>query len=72
MGPSAAPRPPSLCTPLLRSAEIQSRLRMATHGEGGFSVFVGLRGSSQELGLEATNYYIYSDDNLDQMYIPLH
>lgn len=45
---------------------------MATHGEGGFSVFVGLRGSSQELGLEATNYYIYSDDNLDQMYIPLH
>ncbi|XP_065601092.1 all-trans-retinol 13,14-reductase [Cyrtonyx montezumae] len=47
--------------------EIQSRLRMATHGEGGFSVFVGLRGSSQELGLEATNYYIYSDSNLDQI-----
>lgn len=47
--------------------EIQSRLRMATHGEGGFSVFVGLRGSSQELGLEATNYYIYADDNLDQI-----
>uniref|UniRef100_A0A8C3LU49 All-trans-retinol 13,14-reductase n=1 Tax=Chrysolophus pictus TaxID=9089 RepID=A0A8C3LU49_CHRPC len=49
--------------------EIQSRLRMATHGEGGFSVFVGLRGSSQELGLQATNYYIYSDNNLDQMYV---
>ncbi|OXB61815.1 hypothetical protein ASZ78_006168 [Callipepla squamata] len=47
--------------------EIQSRLRMATHGEGGFSVFVGLRGSSQELGLEAANHYIYSDYNLDQI-----
>uniref|UniRef100_A0A8C2TKA4 All-trans-retinol 13,14-reductase n=1 Tax=Coturnix japonica TaxID=93934 RepID=A0A8C2TKA4_COTJA len=47
--------------------EIQSQLRMAAHGEGGFSVFVGLRGSSQELGLEATNYYIYPDNNLDQM-----
>uniref|UniRef100_A0A8C3LVG3 All-trans-retinol 13,14-reductase n=1 Tax=Chrysolophus pictus TaxID=9089 RepID=A0A8C3LVG3_CHRPC len=32
-----------------------------------FSVFVGLRGSSQELGLQATNYYIYSDNNLDQI-----
>ncbi|OXB73882.1 UNVERIFIED_CONTAM: hypothetical protein H355_005711 [Colinus virginianus] len=50
-----------------RACEIQSRLRMATHGEGGFSVFVGLRGSSQELGLEAANHYIYSDYNLDQI-----
>uniref|UniRef100_A0A8C9FIF5 All-trans-retinol 13,14-reductase n=1 Tax=Pavo cristatus TaxID=9049 RepID=A0A8C9FIF5_PAVCR len=38
-----------------------------TPGCSGFSVFVGLRGSSQELGLEATNYYIYSDNKLDQI-----
>ncbi|NXC49194.1 RETST reductase, partial [Penelope pileata] len=44
---------------------IQSRLRAAEHGEAGFSVFVGLNGSSQELGLEATNYFIYTDKDLD-------
>lgn len=40
---------------------------MATHGEGGFSVFVGLNGSREELGLEATNYYLYLGNDLDEM-----
>ncbi|KAM6232089.1 all-trans-retinol 13,14-reductase isoform 1-T1 [Spheniscus humboldti] len=47
--------------------EIQSQLRMATHGEGGFTVFVGLNGSREELGLEATNYFIYAGDDLDEI-----
>lgn len=48
-------------------AEIQSQLRMATHGEGGFTVFVGLNGSREELGLEPTNYFMYSGNDLDEM-----
>ncbi|NWS27194.1 RETST reductase, partial [Polioptila caerulea] len=45
--------------------EIQAQLRMVTHGEGGFTVFVGLSGSGKELGLEPTNYFIYSGNDLD-------
>ncbi|KAM6369617.1 LOW QUALITY PROTEIN: all-trans-retinol 13,14-reductase [Pluvialis apricaria] len=47
--------------------EIQSQLRMATHGEGGFTVFVGLNGSREELGLEPTNYFMYSGNDLDEI-----
>ncbi|XP_032059885.1 all-trans-retinol 13,14-reductase [Aythya fuligula] len=47
--------------------EIQSQLGMVKHGEAGFSVFVGLTGSSQELGLEATNYFVYPGNNLDEI-----
>uniref|UniRef100_A0A8C6IR82 All-trans-retinol 13,14-reductase n=1 Tax=Melopsittacus undulatus TaxID=13146 RepID=A0A8C6IR82_MELUD len=47
--------------------EIQSQLRMVTHGEGGFTIFVGLNGSNEELGLEPTNYYIYQGHDLDEM-----
>ncbi|XP_010179501.1 PREDICTED: putative all-trans-retinol 13,14-reductase, partial [Mesitornis unicolor] len=46
---------------------IQAQLRMATHGEGGFTVFVGLNGSREELGLEPTNYYVYPGCDLDEM-----
>ncbi|NWV52819.1 RETST reductase, partial [Daphoenositta chrysoptera] len=45
--------------------EIQSQLRMVTHGEAGFTVFVGLSGSKEELGLESTNYFIYPGNDLD-------
>ncbi|NXU35695.1 RETST reductase, partial [Drymodes brunneopygia] len=45
--------------------EIQSQLRMVTHGEGGFTVFVGLSGSREDLGLEPTNYFIYPGNDLD-------
>ncbi|NXA26797.1 RETST reductase, partial [Ibidorhyncha struthersii] len=47
--------------------EIQSQLRMATHGEGGFTVFVGLNGSWEELGLKPTNYFMYSGNDLDEI-----
>ncbi|XP_008937621.1 PREDICTED: all-trans-retinol 13,14-reductase-like, partial [Merops nubicus] len=46
---------------------IQSQLSMVTHGQGGFTVFVGLRGSREELGLEATNYFLYPGNDLDGM-----
>uniref|UniRef100_A0A8B9SRP7 All-trans-retinol 13,14-reductase n=1 Tax=Anas platyrhynchos TaxID=8839 RepID=A0A8B9SRP7_ANAPL len=46
---------------------IQAQLGMVKHGEAGFSVFVGLTGSSQELGLEATNYFVYPGNNLDEI-----
>ncbi|NXS55151.1 RETST reductase, partial [Brachypteracias leptosomus] len=47
--------------------EIQSQLSKATHGEGGFTVFVGLNGSREELGLEPTNYFIYPGSDLDEI-----
>ncbi|XP_009578985.1 PREDICTED: all-trans-retinol 13,14-reductase, partial [Fulmarus glacialis] len=46
---------------------IQSQLRMVTHGEGGFTVFVGLNGSREELGLEPTNYFMYLGNDLDEI-----
>ncbi|KFQ59967.1 Putative all-trans-retinol 13,14-reductase, partial [Pelecanus crispus] len=47
--------------------EIQSQLRMVTHGEGAFTVFVGLNGSREELGLEPTNYFMYPGNDLDEV-----
>ncbi|NXJ71780.1 RETST reductase, partial [Rostratula benghalensis] len=47
--------------------EIQSQLRMVTHGEGGFTVFVGLNGSREKLGLEPTNYFMYPGNDLDEI-----
>ncbi|NXT80850.1 RETST reductase, partial [Zapornia atra] len=55
-----------LLPPEARAApEIQSQLRMATHGEGGFTIFVGLNGSKEELGLEPTNYFVYRGADLE-------
>ncbi|NXG14407.1 RETST reductase, partial [Grallaria varia] len=45
--------------------EIQSQLQLVTHGEGCLTVFVGLNGSREELGLEPTNYFIYPGSDLD-------
>ncbi|XP_009956992.1 PREDICTED: all-trans-retinol 13,14-reductase, partial [Leptosomus discolor] len=45
---------------------IQAQLRMVTHGEGGFIVFVGVKGSREELGLEPINYFIYAGNDLDE------
>ncbi|NWS64111.1 RETST reductase, partial [Chunga burmeisteri] len=47
--------------------EIQSQLHTATHGEGGFTVFVGVNGSREELGLEPTNYFMYPGNDLDEI-----
>ncbi|XP_027763707.1 all-trans-retinol 13,14-reductase-like [Empidonax traillii] len=46
-------------------AEIQSQLSLVTHGQGCFTVFVGLNGSREELGLEPTNYFMYPGSDLD-------
>ncbi|KAF7242172.1 All-trans-retinol 13,14-reductase [Varanus komodoensis] len=49
--------------------EIQNQLSMVHHGIAGFSLFIGLKGSKEELGLEAKNYFIYRHNDLDEAYI---
>ncbi|XP_074837968.1 all-trans-retinol 13,14-reductase isoform X2 [Carettochelys insculpta] len=46
---------------------IKTQLRMVDHSLAGFSVFIGVRGSKEELGLEGTNYFIYPHNNLDKV-----
>ncbi|KAH0626738.1 hypothetical protein JD844_001881 [Phrynosoma platyrhinos] len=54
--------------PQIRSKpEIQSRLSMIQHGMGSFLVFVGLRGTKEELDLKSTNYWIYQHSDLDSL-----
>ncbi|XP_067397179.1 all-trans-retinol 13,14-reductase-like [Emydura macquarii macquarii] len=58
----------TLLPPEIRSkAGIQSVLSMVQHGMGSFLVFVGLRGTTGELGLKSTNYWIYQHNDLDEM-----
>uniref|UniRef100_A0A8D0BB32 All-trans-retinol 13,14-reductase n=1 Tax=Salvator merianae TaxID=96440 RepID=A0A8D0BB32_SALMN len=49
--------------------EVRKQLSMVQHGVGGFSVFIGLRGSKAELGLEAKNFYIYRDNNFSEAFL---
>ncbi|MBN3296500.1 RETST reductase, partial [Amia calva] len=46
---------------------IQSQLSMVQHGEGGLSIFLGLNGTKEELGLRADNYWIFPENNLDEL-----
>ncbi|KAL6476694.1 hypothetical protein MHYP_G00151930 [Metynnis hypsauchen] len=46
---------------------IQKQLSFVKHGEGGVSVFLGLDGTKEELGLEAKNYWVFSENNLDEL-----
>ncbi|MBN3312050.1 RETST reductase, partial [Atractosteus spatula] len=46
---------------------IQSQLGMVQHGEGYLSIFVGLNGTKEELGLKADNYWIFAETNLDEL-----
>uniref|UniRef100_A0AAR2K0H4 All-trans-retinol 13,14-reductase n=1 Tax=Pygocentrus nattereri TaxID=42514 RepID=A0AAR2K0H4_PYGNA len=46
--------------------EVQ-QLSFVKHGEGGLSVFLGLDGTKEELGLEAKNYWVFPENNLDAM-----
>ncbi|XP_060642931.2 all-trans-retinol 13,14-reductase [Anolis sagrei] len=48
---------------------IQSQLSMMHHGIGGLCVFVGLKGSKEELGFEAKNYYIYQHNDLSEAFV---
>ncbi|KAI4901905.1 hypothetical protein NFI96_013840, partial [Prochilodus magdalenae] len=46
---------------------IQKQLSLVTHGEAAFSVFLGLDGTKEELGLEAKNFWIFPENNLDEL-----
>lgn len=37
------------------------------HGAGGLSIFVGLDGTKEELGLKADNYWVFAENNLDEL-----
>ncbi|KAM6957575.1 all-trans-retinol 13,14-reductase [Aplochiton taeniatus] len=46
---------------------IQNQLGMMKNGEGGLSIFLGLNGTKEDLGLEADNYWIFRENNLDEL-----
>lgn len=52
---------------LLSRAAIQKQLSMMKNGAGGLSIFVGLNGTKEELGLGANNYYIFTENNFDDL-----
>ncbi|XP_061080908.1 all-trans-retinol 13,14-reductase-like [Conger conger] len=45
--------------------EIQSQLSLVQHGMGSFLVFVGLDGTTEELGIVSTNFWMYKHNDLD-------
>ncbi|XP_007947077.1 all-trans-retinol 13,14-reductase-like [Orycteropus afer afer] len=46
--------------------DVKKQLRMVRPGLSVFSVFICLRGTKKDLGLESTNYYVYFDTNIDK------
>ncbi|XP_062302192.1 all-trans-retinol 13,14-reductase-like [Osmerus eperlanus] len=46
---------------------IQKQLSMMKNGEGGLSIFLGLDGTKEELGLKAENYWIFTENNIDEL-----
>uniref|UniRef100_A0A1A8PEV4 All-trans-retinol 13,14-reductase n=1 Tax=Nothobranchius pienaari TaxID=704102 RepID=A0A1A8PEV4_9TELE len=46
---------------------IQRQLGMVKHGESGLSIFVGLNGTKEELGLKANNYWVFAENDFDQL-----
>ncbi|XP_015457097.2 all-trans-retinol 13,14-reductase [Astyanax mexicanus] len=48
-------------------SEIQSWLGLVRHGMGSFLVFVGLDGSKEELGIVSTNFWMYKNNDMDQL-----
>ncbi|XP_064170345.1 all-trans-retinol 13,14-reductase-like isoform X1 [Anguilla rostrata] len=45
---------------------VQTQLSMMKNGLGGLSMFLGLNGTKEELDLKADNYWIFSENNLDE------
>lgn len=45
---------------------------MMKNGEGGLSIFLGLTGTKEELGLKADNSWIFTENNFDELYVVLH
>lgn len=54
-------------TDVSRVTEIQKQLSLMKNGEGGLSIFLGLAGTKEELGLKADNYWIFSENNFDEL-----
>ncbi|XP_038836493.1 all-trans-retinol 13,14-reductase-like [Salvelinus namaycush] len=48
---------------------IQKQLGMMKHGEGGLSIFLGLTGTKEDLGLKADNYWIFTEHNMDELVV---
>uniref|UniRef100_A0A7N8WPI8 All-trans-retinol 13,14-reductase n=2 Tax=Mastacembelus armatus TaxID=205130 RepID=A0A7N8WPI8_9TELE len=46
---------------------IQKQLSMMKRGATGVSVFLGLTGTKEELGLKADNYWVFADNNFDEL-----
>lgn len=49
------------------ATEIQKQLSLMKNGEGGLSIFLGLSGTKEELGLKADNYWIFTENNFDEL-----
>ncbi|XP_076121144.1 all-trans-retinol 13,14-reductase [Alosa pseudoharengus] len=47
--------------------DIQTHLNMMKNGEGGLSIFLGINGTKEELGLKADNHWIFTENNLDEL-----
>ncbi|XP_068161650.1 inactive all-trans-retinol 13,14-reductase [Antennarius striatus] len=47
-------------------ADIQERLNMMKHGRGSFLVFSGFDGTEEELGLTATNFWLFKNNDMDK------
>ncbi|XP_039073527.1 all-trans-retinol 13,14-reductase isoform X2 [Hyaena hyaena] len=45
---------------------VRQQLETVRPGLSAFSVFIGLRGTKEELGLQPTNYFVYFDTDLDK------
>ncbi|XP_053318790.1 all-trans-retinol 13,14-reductase [Spea bombifrons] len=57
-----------LLPPALRSQpEIQKQLGTLRHGPGGFSLFIGIKGTKEELNLPASNYIFMPDTDLAKL-----
>ncbi|XP_068606501.1 all-trans-retinol 13,14-reductase-like [Brachionichthys hirsutus] len=52
---------------LQASPAIKKQLSMMKNGEGCLSVFVGLTGTKEELGLKADNYWIFTENRFDEL-----
>nr|XP_028564029.1 all-trans-retinol 13,14-reductase-like isoform X1 [Podarcis muralis] len=48
---------------------VQNQLSMMNHGIAGISLFIGLKGSKEELGFEAKNYYIYRHSDFSEAFV---
>uniref|UniRef100_A0A8C0NCW5 All-trans-retinol 13,14-reductase n=1 Tax=Canis lupus familiaris TaxID=9615 RepID=A0A8C0NCW5_CANLF len=45
---------------------VKQQLEMVRPGVGAFSIFIGLRGTKEDLGLQSTNYFVCFDTDLDK------